>query len=145
MLLKLLLFVSLSSVVAANSLSTEQLALSKQIAGVLQSGDVSAYKKLIHSKCTLDEARIQSTTMNLWTSRYQVRFKSVKESFDLDKMKFEVVPDYVLEFQVWTKVSDPKQIKLMNGATEIELIKAFPVAKDGTSLKILEWPCFGPK
>ncbi len=73
---------------------------------------------------------------NAWTDRYEVRIKKVNETFDPAAIKFIVSPDYVMEFQVWTKRKD---------ATEIELVKALPVAKDGPELKIMEWPCYGPR
>lgn len=120
MFLNFLIYFSLSSYAfAASELTSEQLAFSEKIAGVLQLGDVSEYKKLIHSNCPVNEAKVIDVTKSLWTKRYQVRVKTVNESFNLSKIKFKVPPEYVLEFQVWTKITDPKRIKMMKGATEI--------------------------
>lgn len=143
MFLKFLIIFSFSTYVfSASELSSEQLAFSDRIASVLQLGNQNEYKKLIHSKCPIDEAKLLDVTKNLWTKRYLVRLKKVTESFDLSRIKFKVLPEYVLEFQVWTKITDPMRIKMMNGATEIELTKVFPVGKEESSLKIIEWPCF---
>lgn len=143
MFLNFLIYFSLSSYVhATTELTSEQSAFSEKIAGVLQSGDASEYKKLIHSNCPIDESKVFDVTKSLWTKRYQVRVKTVNESFDLSKIKFKVAPEYVLDFQFWTKVTDPKLIKMLKGSTEIESTKAIPVAKEKTVLKILEWPCF---
>lgn len=125
-----------TQLLAAPELTSQQLAFSKKIVEVLKLQNEEAYKKLIHSKCPLDEGRIKASLTNAWTDRYQVRIKKVNESFDQDKIKFVVTPVYVMEFQVWTKKND---------GTEIELVKALPVAQDGPELKILEWPCFGPR
>lgn len=130
------LFVSLfTPVLAAAELTIEQQAFSKKLVEVLKLQNAEAYKKLIHSKCPVDEGRIKASLSSAWTDRYQVRIKKVDETFDPAAIKFIVSPEYVMEFQVWTK----------KGATEVELVKAFPVAKDGPDLKIMEWPCFGPR
>ncbi len=124
-----------AQVLAAPELTSEQQAFSKKIVDVLKLQNAETYKKLIHSKCPIDEGRIKASVNNAWTDRYQVRIKKVDESFDPAAIKFIVQPEYVMEFQVWTK----------KGVTEVELVKALPVAKDGADLKIMEWPCFGPR
>jgi hypothetical protein len=143
MFLKFLIIFSFSTYVfSASELTPEQFAFSEKIAGIFQLGNVSEYKNLIHSKCPIDEAKLSDVTKNLWTKRYQVRLKKVTESFDLSRIKFKVIPEYDLEFQVWTKITDPMQLKMLKGVTEIELTKVFPVAKEESLLKIIEWPCF---
>ncbi len=137
----LLLFTIITHSAFAAELSPEQRAFSDKIVQVLQSGNAGDYKNLIHSQCPVDEAKVTDVVKDVWTQRYIVRLKEVKESYD-PKFKFKVTPEFVLEIQGWRKVTDPKLLKMLKNVTEIEIVKNFPVAKDKTTLKILEWPCF---
>ena len=124
------------------AMTAEQTDFAKRIVAVLSNQDLVGFKKLIHPACPIDEAKIKNFLSTPWTNRYQVRLKKVNESFDTTKIKFVVEPDSVLEFQVWTKLSNPAIIKMMKGATEVESIKIFPLARHNKELKVLEWPCF---
>ena len=134
-------FVIITHTTFASELSPEQRAFSDKIIKVLQSGKAVDYKNLIHPQCVVNEAKIADVVKDVWTQKYEVRLKEVKEAFD-QKIKFKVKPEFVLEIQGWRKVTDPNLLKMLKGASEIEIVKSFPVAKDKTELKILEWPCF---
>jgi hypothetical protein len=126
----------------STAMTHEQTELAKQIVTALSHQDGEAFKKLIHPGCPIDEAKIKNVLSTPWTNRYQVRIKSINESFDRTIIKFSVEPESVLEFQVWTKLTNPKVIKMMKGSTEVESVKLFPLARHNKELKILEWPCF---
>ena len=133
------IFLTLLGVPVAFGAKTEKSktqSLKQQILAAHQKSNEKLFRKLIHPKCPVDDAKIRSNLMIPWTSRYQVRDKKVEESFDLTKINFHVKPEAVLEYQVWTKtVQGP----------EIELIKAFPIARYRGKWKILEYPCFEPR
>lgn len=97
------------------------------------------YLKLIHPDCPapIPEA-LDSTFSNKWLTDqpYQIRIKSVEDTFDLNILAFQVKPEFSLEIQVWFKEV---------GKVKAELSTVFPIAKFNDQLKIVDYPCFDVK
>lgn len=109
---------------------------SKKIVEALSESSEKKFLALHHPDCPIMKSRTQATLQNKWTKEYQLRIKKVEESFDLNKIVFTVKPLIVLEFQVWT---------LNKKGQKTELVTGFPIARSGSELKLLEYPCFKTK
>lgn len=104
-----------------------------------QNQNRAGYLKLIHPDCPapMTEALDYNFSVKWLDNKdFDIRVKSVEEVYDFSQLDFTVIPQAVLEYQVWTQHRD--------GST-IELVTGVAVALHEGDLRIIDYPCFTPK
>lgn len=113
-------------------------AFAQDIIHVFSSGDAKQYMGILHPDCPAPNPdRLAWQMSKTWlVDKVDIRFKDVASSYDRTKLDFEVEPQSVIEFQVWTIDRDGEKS---------ELVTSYPIAVYETDFKILDYPCFKPK
>lgn len=123
---------------AEGGIEKELKAFGDVIFDVHHTQDLPRYMSLLHPDCPLpDPLRLKHNFSSKWLDDkpYDIRLKLPQEVYDFSQLEFQVDPQAVLEFQVWT--DDQTE-------GEIELVTGFGVAMYKGTLKIVDYPCFQP-
>lgn len=112
---------------------------SHKIVAAFASGEKDAYMGILHPDCPAPvEARMDWQLSSKWKpDTADIRLRNLAAAYDRNQLEFQIEPEeYVIEFQVMTVKPD---------GSERELVTNYPVAIHEGELKILDFPCFGPK
>lgn len=131
------IFLNWNAIAAASE--AELIAFGENLVDIHARQAKDEYLELIHPDCPAPASEaLDSTFSSKWLADqpYDIRVKSVADTFDLNILAFQVSPEFSLEIQVWFKEV---------GKDKAELSTVFPIAKYNDQFRIVDYPCFDVK